>query len=101
MGEQLPISIPKLFPNWEVYNKVTVSTVSLSRHNDGRAKQTYTTLYTTRARTWKESKVKDQEGKGERTFMWTPKWCFLLYKHYLIKFPQNPTSYLLLLSFFK
>lgn len=67
MEEQLPTSIPKLFPKWEVYNKVTLFTVSLSRHNDGWAKQTGP--QTTRTITWKESKVKDQEGKGELTLL--------------------------------
>lgn len=46
MEEELPISIPKLFPKWEVYNKVTIFTVSLSRYNNGWAKQTYGPLGT-------------------------------------------------------
>lgn len=70
MEEWLPTSIPKLFPNWQVYKKVNIFTISSSRHNDRWARQTQTTSYTTGTIICKESKVKDQgEKKGELTFV--------------------------------
>lgn len=102
MEEWLPTSIPKLFPNWQVYKKVNIFTISSSRHNDRWARQTQTTSYTTGTIICKESKVKDQGEKKRRTnICWTTDQCFLLYKQYFIKFPQNPLSYILSIPFYK